>query len=90
MGAAHSIACRDCKKVYYLGYGSYTNFEVCHLPKFPAGEHEDHDYVKFTDDWTNMDYATGHLMRLSSMQDYDDLFIENFKEYEKIDVSGEN
>ena len=89
MGSGHSIACNTCKKDYYLGYGGYSSFERCFLPKFPKAEHEGHEYFHYTEDFTDYNEKTGHLMSMSGPGCYDVIFAENFKDYEYIDLSGE-
>lgn len=84
MGCDTNVACRDCKTVYYCGYGSYGGMEK-RAELFPAVEHEGHDTVRFTTDYT--DERNGHLWTMSGPGDYDILFIEDFANYKDVDLT---
>jgi hypothetical protein len=88
MGAGHSIACIDCKKDYYLGYGSYTCWEELLQPRFPKTEHQRHQTIHYTEDYTHLDCKTGQLMTMSDPGTYDVVLIDDFASFESINLSG--
>jgi hypothetical protein len=84
MGAGHSICCNTCKKDYYLGYGSYTNCER-RIEKFPANEHEGHDFFHYTEDYTFVD-ENGNLVFDTDYTEQRKVLAAGFKDYESIDL----
>ena len=85
MGAQANYVCITCRKSYYCGYGSYGCMYE-RLSKAPQSDHEGHETTSFTEDFTNID-SDGDLC--IEGQYGDEKLIRGYREFEKIDVSGE-
>jgi hypothetical protein len=81
MGCATKAACRTCKVVYDLGYGSYGSIQDRNA-RFPLAEHMGHDIVFWIDDdeWGR---EGGTLYAIGSYGSKGEPFIVGFDEYQK-------
>lgn len=84
MGCGTYKACKTCRQVYYLGYGSYGNSSQ-RESAFPAHLHEGHETVSWIDDsiYTSDD---GHLHVMGSYGSDGGVLIDGYKNYEYITV----
>ena len=86
MGCASRAACRTCKVMYDLGYGSYGSNQR-RFARFPLSEHEGHDVVFWIDD-SEWGREGGTLYELGSWGSKGEPLIVGFDDYEKKDLEA--
>lgn len=83
MGAGRNVACVTCRKDYYVGYGSYEYQEELVSRLFPAAEHEGHEVVQYTEDYTHLE---GDDLMLEGQFD-SEVLIKDCGKFEQIDLT---
>lgn len=82
MGCQTNVACKTCKKNYYLGYGGYSSYDA-RLLVFPIEDHYGHELVGHFEDYTHINGK--HLICEGSTMDKDQILIENYTEYQQVE-----